>query len=119
LPGFLRWLIQKIHSSSSGATFQREFVRRGNGDISYIRIGVESIPDPAELKVNVTPVTITPIQSVERFAMLENDAGVSLPVGSGLEAYSQAGSLEILLFGSGNLLYPSMRTFYATPASDI
>jgi hypothetical protein len=119
LPGFLRWLIQKIHSSSSGTTFQREFVRRGNGDISYIRIGVQSIPDPAELRVNVTPVTVTPIQSAERFAMLENDAGASLPVGAGLEAYSQAGALEILLFGAGHLLYPSVQTFYATPASDI
>jgi hypothetical protein len=100
-------------------TFRREFVRRGTGDISYIRISVQSIPDRAELKVNVTPVTITPITSAERFQLLENDAGASLPVGLGLEAYSQAGSLEILLFGAGHLLYPTVPTFYATPASDI
>ncbi|MAF10442.1 hypothetical protein CMK11_08320 [Candidatus Poribacteria bacterium] len=119
MSGVLRWLIQRIHSSSSGVTFQREFARRGAEDFSYIRIGVESIPDPPELRVNATPVYIIRVYSGERFDMLENDAGASLPFGSGLEAYFNAAKLQILLFGTGDILSPTVQTFYATPSSDL
>jgi hypothetical protein len=119
LPGFLRWLIRKIHSSSPGATFQREFVRRGAADISFIRITVETIPSGSAMMVNGLPVPIYPIQSVERFDMLEDDAGVQLPRGDGFEAHSQASKLEIVLFGVDVLMNSTVPTFYYIPASDI
>ena len=119
MAGVVRWLRQKIHSSSPGMTFTKEFARRGTQDFVYIRIAVPSIPTTPEIEVNDTPVTIVPINSVERFGMLENDAGNPLPQGDGLQAYSQAAKLEILLFGLGSLLSPTVRTFYATPAADI